>query len=428
MCDKMTKDNFFLINARITFKNIPLHKLIHYTFKDVAIARESFMKITGVSECVIIQTASRVEAYIVMNRPKGDIPDGRRIDGQNLVVNKIQETWIANSELEQWDIEHFDQTFEVYVNTDVYKHLLRLATGLDSVVVGKQEIYDEITKSIESAKQSKSSGKLLNKLFDSALRIAKNIRNSSKIGENVLSIGDIAVKMADENAGIDGKKKVLLVGTGEAAGMVAKTMNRKGYAFEVTSQQIERSTDFSKILGGTPVEFSDVLASFDKYSIIIVATTADYFIFTFENIKRVMKDYKKGMLIVDISEPRAIEETVTKVPGIKLLFRDQISEMDDEKLMEALKSKVSTVEGLIEKEVPILEATMQNIKPKPVVKDVSASIDSIRKKELKKALKKLGLKDKKRIQIIEELTKSVAENIISVPTTVQTNSPEKESK
>jgi len=424
----MTKDNFFLINARITFKNIPLHKLIHYTFKDVAIARESFMKITGVSECVIIQTASRVEAYIVMNRPKGDIPDGRRIDGQNLVVNKIQETWIANSELEQWDIEHFDQTFEVYVNTDVYKHLLRLATGLDSVVVGKQEIYDEITKSIESAKQSKSSGKLLNKLFDSALRIAKNIRNSSKIGENVLSIGDIAVKMADENAGIDGKKKVLLVGTGEAAGMVAKTMNRKGYAFEVTSQQIERSTDFSKILGGTPVEFSDVLASFDKYSIIIVATTADYFIFTFENIKRVMKDYKKGMLIVDISEPRAIEETVTKVPGIKLLFRDQISEMDDEKLMEALKSKVSTVEGLIEKEVPILEATMQNIKPKPVVKDVSASIDSIRKKELKKALKKLGLKDKKRIQIIEELTKSVAENIISVPTTVQTNSPEKESK
>ena len=205
-------------------------------------------------------------------------------------------------------------------------------------------------------------------------------------------------------------------------------MNRKGYAFEVTSQQIERSTDFSKILGGTPVEFSDVLASFDKYSIIIVATTADYFIFTFENIKRVMKDYKKGMLIVDISEPRAIEETVTKVPGIKLLFRDQISEMDDEKLMEALKSKVSTVEGLIEKEVPILEATMQNIKPKPVVKDVSASIDSIRKKELKKALKKLGLKDKKRIQIIEELTKSVAENIISVPTTVQTNSPEKESK
>ena len=175
----MAKDNFVLINARITFKNIPLHKLIHYTFKDVSIARESFMKIKDVSECVIIQTASRVEAYIVMNRPKGDIPDGRRIDGRNLVINKIQETWIQNAELEQWDIEHFDQTFEVYVNTDVYTHLLRLASGLDSVVVGKQEIYDEITKSVEIAKQSKASGKVLNKLFDNALRIAKNIRKTS---------------------------------------------------------------------------------------------------------------------------------------------------------------------------------------------------------------------------------------------------------
>ena len=424
----MAKDNFVLINARITFKNIPLHKLIHYTFKDVSIARESFMKIKDVSECVIIQTASRVEAYIVMNRPKGDIPDGRRIDGRNLVINKIQETWIQNAELEQSDIEHFDQTFEVYVNTDVYTHLLRLASGLDSVVVGKQEIYDEITKSVEIAKQSKASGKVLNKLFDNALRIAKNIRKTSKIDENVLSYGDIAVKMAEENAGIDGKKKVLLIGTGEAAGMVAKTMQRKGYAFDITSQKIERSTDFSRILAGTPVEFSDVLAGFDKYSIIIVATTADYFIITYEIIKRAMKDYKKGMLILDISDPRAIEETVTKIPGVKLLFRDQITEMDDEKLMEALQKKVSSVEELIEKEVPIFEATMTNIQPEPIVKDIAASVDSIREKELQKALAKLGLKDKKRIQIIEELTKSVAESIVSVPTKMQNNTPENESK
>ena len=260
------------------------------------------------------------------------------------------------------------------------------------------------------------------------MRIAKNIRKTSKIDENVLSYGDIAVKMAEENAGIDRKKKVLLIGTGEAAGMVAKTMQRKGYAFDITSQKIERSTDFSRILAGTPVEFSDVLAGFDKYSIIIVATTADYFIITYEIIKRAMKDYKKGMLILDISDPRAIEETVTKIPGVKLLFRDQITEMDDEKLMEALQKKVSSVEELIEKEAPIFEATMTNIQPEPIVKDIAASVDSIREKELQKALAKLGLKDKKRIQIIEELTKSVAESIVSVPTKMQNNTPENESK
>ena len=420
----MAEKNFVLINARITFKNVPLHKLAHFAFKDVNVARESFMKIKDVSECVIIQTASRVEAYIVMNRPKGDIPDGRRLDGQNLVINKIQETWVANSELEQWDIEHFDQTFEVYINTDVYEHLLRLACGLDSLVVGKEEILNEIKDSSQTARSIKHSGKILNKLFDSAIRIATTIRNSSKVSENTLSMGDVAVKMAEENAGIDGKKKVLLIGTGEIAGMVAKTMNKKGYAFDVTSQLIERATDFSKILGGSPVDFLDVLAGFDKYSIIIVAATADYFIITFEKIKRVMKNYKKGMLILDISDPRAIEETVTKIPGIKLLFRDQITEMDDEKLMEALKTKVSSVEALIEKEVPILEAAMKNLAPEPTVKDVIASVDSIRERELQKALSQLGLKDKKRIKIIEDLTKSVADSIISVPT----QAPEQESK
>jgi len=420
----MVEENFVLINARITFKNIPLHKLAHFAFKDVSVARESFMKIKDVSECVIIQTASRVEAYIVMNRPKGDIPDGRRLDGQNLVINKIQETWVANSELEQWDIEHFDQTFEVYINTNVYEHLLRLACGLDSLVVGKEEILNEIKESIQTARSTKHSGKILNKLFDSTIRIVTTIRNSSKISENTLSIGDVAVKMAEENAGIDGKKKVLLIGTGETAGMVAKTMNKKGYAFDVTSQLIERATNFSKILGGNAVAFLDVLAGFDKYSIIIVASTADYFIITFDKIKRVMKNYKKGMLILDISDPRAIEETVTKVHGIKLLFRDQITEMDDEKLMEALKTKVSSVEALIEKEVPILEAAMKNLAPEPTVKDVIASVDSIRERELQKALSQLGLKDKKRIKIIEDLTKSVADSIISVPT----QAPEQESK
>ena len=423
----MAKDNFVIINARVTFKNIPMHKLAHFAFKDVNVARESFMKIKDVSECVVIQTASRVEAFIVMNRPKGDIPDGRRIDGKNLVVNKIQETWIANAELEQWDIEHFDQTFEVYAGIDVIEHLLRLASGLDSVVVGKEEILNEVKESSYAARLAKHSGKILNKLFDGTIRIAINIRNSSKIGENVLSIGDIAVKLAEENAGIDGKKKVLVIGTGEIAGMVAKNMNRKGYAFDVTSQKLERATGFSKILGGNPVEFSDVLSGFNKYSIVIVSTTADYFIITFDNIKRVMKDYKKGMLILDISDPRAIEETVTKIHGIKLLFRDQIAEMDDEKLMEALKKKVSTVEGLIEKEVPILDAAMKNLEPEIVIKDVIASVDSIREKELKKALTKLGLKDKKRIKIIEDLTKSVAESIVSVPTQIPNKTPEAES-
>ena len=159
----MSEINFDIINARVTFKNIPLHTLSRFRFKDLKIACETFKKIPGVGECIIIQTSSRVEIFTVSNLETGDTPDGRRIEGKSLVLNKIKETWQSLSELEQIDIDHFDQTLEVYKSTDVYLHLLRLACGLDSVVVGKEELLNEIQASLSHAKQINVSGSILNK-------------------------------------------------------------------------------------------------------------------------------------------------------------------------------------------------------------------------------------------------------------------------
>ncbi len=326
----MSEINFDIINARVTFKNVPLYALSRFAFKDVALACETFKKIPGVAECIIIQTASRIEIFTVSNLETGDTPDGRRIEGKGLVLNKIKETWESLSELEQIDIDHFDQTLEVYKGTDVYLNLLRLACGLDSVVVGKEEILNEIKTSFSNAKNINVSGKILNKLFENIIRIATRIRDTTGINKNVLSLGDIAVKIVDEKAGLDAKKRILLIGTGESAAMVAKTLNKKGFAFDVTSKTIERSTGFSKILGGKPITFEEVLAGFDKYDIIFVATTSDYFLITFDRIKLVMEEKKKGTLILDLSDPRTVDEGITALPGIKLLFRDQIAEIYEE--------------------------------------------------------------------------------------------------
>ncbi|MBM2819945.1 MAG: glutamyl-tRNA reductase [Nitrosarchaeum sp.] len=313
----MSEINFDIINARVTFKNVPLYALSRFAFKDVAIACETFKKIPGVAECIIIQTASRIEIFTVSNLETGDTPDGRRTEGKALVLNKIKETWKSLSGLEQIDIDHFDQTLEVYKGTDVYLSLLRLACGLDSVVVGKEEILNEIKTSLSNAKNINMSGKILNKLFESIIRIATRIRETTGIGKNVLSLGDIVVKIVDEKAGLDAKKRILLIGTGEPAAMVAKTLNKKGLAFDVTSKTIERSTGFSQILGGKPVTFEEVLAGLDKYDIVFVATTSDYFLITFERIKLVMEEKKKGTLILELSEPRTVDEGITALPGIK---------------------------------------------------------------------------------------------------------------
>jgi len=410
----MSKNDFNIVNVRVTFKNLPIHKLERFAFKDITAACESFKKISGVSECVIVQTHSRVEIFTVNNLEKGEVPDARRSEGKNLVINKIKETWISLTQLEQYDLDHLDQILEVYMDTDVYLHLLRLASGLESIVVGDEKILDDIKASISDTKLTKVSGRILNKLFDSVIRIATRIRDSTGISKGIISIGYTAVKTAEEYGGLDGKKHVLLIGTGETATMVAKSLNKKGYAFDISSMTIERATGFSKILGGKPIKFEDVLAGFDKFDIIFVATTADYFIITYDKIRIVVGNKKKGTMILDISDPRAVDENVSTLPGTKLMFRDQIVEAEERDLL-ARKDIVRTVEKMISKEVPILEATINRLEPEPLVKDVFASVDSLRRRELEKALEMLGETDEKKIKILDELTKAVVENIVSIP-------------
>ncbi len=423
----MSKSNYDIINARVTFKNIPIHKIERFSFKDLKVACETFKKISNVSECVIIQNPFRVEILMVVNLETGDAPDVRRPEGKILTINRIEETWKSLTELTQYDLDHFDQTLEVYKNNDAYLHLLRLATGLESIVVGRSEIIDEIKKAISLAKEAKVSGKVLDKLFDNLIRIANRIREDTGISKGTISIGNVAVNTVAEKAGIDAKKKILLVGTGEAAAMVAMELSQKGGTFDITSLTIERSTGFSKNLGGTPVEFEDVLTGFDKYDIVIVATTADYFLINFDILKMPMQNKKNGTLILDVSDPRAVDEKVSTFPMTKLLFRDQIAEMYEEDVV-ARKGKVPAVEEMISKEVPIIAATMTRVEAEPVSKDVAGSVDSLRKKELEKALEQLGETDKSKIKIIEELTKNVVEKIISVPTNNSKKAPEQETQ
>jgi glutamyl-tRNA reductase len=356
----------------------------------------TFKKNSSVSECVIIQTCNRIELFATS-------------DNHN--VDEIKRTWASLTGLEE---NAFRDTLEVCENKDAYEHLLKLTSGLESLVVGEEQILGQIKESISAARKANASGKRLNKLFERSIRIGTRIRNSTGIGSGGISLGSMAVKLAEENVDDIKSKHVLLIGTGEAATLVAKSLKKRGYAFNVTSRTLERSVGFSQTLGGKPIKFEDVLSGFSNYEIIFVATTAPYFLVSFDRMKDAMKNKKPGMMILDLSNPRTVDEKVATIPGIKLMNIDQIAEMVD-KNMKKRREKVSTVENIISEEVPIIEATMKRLDAEPLVKDVFTNADSMRIKELQKALQMLGETDEKRIKIIDELTKAVVESIVSTP-------------
>jgi len=385
-----------IINARITFKKSPIHVLEKFAFKDMPNACLTFKKNSSVSECVIIQTCNRIELFAASDNPN---------------IDKIKSTWASLTGQEE---DVFRDTLEVCENKDAYEHLLKLTSGLESLVVGEEQILGQIKESISVARQTRASGKRLNKLFDRSIRIGTRIRNSTGIGRGGISLGSMAVKLAEENVDDIKSKHVLLIGTGEAATMVAKSLKKRGYAFNVTSRTVERSIGFSQTLGGNPIKFEEVLSGFSNYEIIFVATTAPYFLVTFDKMKDAMKNKKSGAMILDLSNPRTVDEKVATIPGIKLMNIDQIAEMID-KNMKKRKDKVSTVENIISEEVPVIEATMKRLDAEPLVKDVFTNANSMRIKELQKALQMLGETDEKRIKIIDELTKAVVESIVSTP-------------
>jgi len=385
-----------IINARVTFRKSPIHVLEKFAFKDMPNACLTFKKNSSVSECVIIQTCNRIELFATS-------------DNHN--VDEIKNTWASLTGLKD---NAFRDTLEVCDNRDAYEHLLKLTSGLESLVVGEEQILGQIKESISAARKANASGKRLNKLFERSIRIGTRIRNSTGIGRGGISLGSMAVKLAEENVDDIKSKHVLLIGTGEAATMVAKSLKKRGYAFNVTSRTVERSIGFSQTLGGNPIKFEEVLSGFSNYEIIFVATTAPYFLVTFDKMKDAMKNKKSGVMILDLSNPLTVDEKVATIPGIKLMNIDQIAEMID-KNMKKRKDKVSTVENIISEEVPVIEATMKRLDAEPLVKDVFTNADSMRIKELQKALQMLGETDEKRIKIIDELTKAVVESIVSTP-------------
>ena len=385
-----------IINARVTFRKSPIHVLERFSFPDVSEAYSSFKKHAHLRECVILQTCNRIEIFATGNEKDFD---------------QIKKTWASIAGLEE---NVFTDNCEISVNTDVYDHLLKLTSGLDSMVIGEEQILGQIKNSITFARKTKTSGEHLNTLFDKAIRVGTRVRNSTGISKGSISIGSMAVKLAEENVDEMKLKLILLIGTGEAAALVAKSLNRRGYGFSISSRTLERSTSFSKTVGGNPVDFNEILNDFGKYDIVFVATTAPYFLVTHKRIKEALNQKNHGMMILDLSNPRTVDEKVAELSGIKLMNIDQIAEIVEKNMRSRIGQK-NSAEEIIKEELPVLEASMKRLEAEPIVKDVFKNIDSLRVKELQKALNMLGDLDDDKKKIIDELTKAIVESIVTTP-------------
>ncbi|MDE1843185.1 MAG: glutamyl-tRNA reductase, partial [Thaumarchaeota archaeon] len=335
----MTSD---VVNARVTFRKSPIHMLERFTFPDLDSAYESFLKHSGLQECVILQTCNRVELFGCAN---------------NTDLDKIKKTWASVAGLEE---NTFKENLEISCGTDAYTHLLKLTSGLDSLVIGEEQILGQVKDSITTARELKASGDNLNTLFDKAIKIGTRVRNATGISKGSISVGSMAVNLAEQNVDDLKSKRILLIGTGEAASLVAKSLKKRDIEFLVTSRTFERSKAFAETAGGKPLQFEQAISDFKSIDVLFVATVAPYFLVTHDRVKEAMQSRKDGMLIMDLSNPRTVDDKVSTISKITVMNMDQIAEMV-EKNMKNRMGVVSAAENIINEEIPVVEAAMKRL-------------------------------------------------------------------
>ncbi|HEY7508230.1 MAG TPA: glutamyl-tRNA reductase, partial [Nitrososphaera sp.] len=251
-----THDHFALpvqvINARVTYKNAPIHLLEKFTFKDIESAHKAFIS-AGVDECVILQTCNRVEVFAA---------------AKSADEIKLLNQWAEAAGIEEKDLG----SVEVSTGKDAVLHLMRLASGLDSLVMGEDQILGQVRRAFEYSRSNRYASANLAMIFDRALKVGGRVRTATGINKGNVSIASVAASLADEYFDDLKTKKVMLIGSGEAASLVAKVLKNRSVEFMITSRTYERARSFSETVAGKPIPFDTALDMFSELDLIFVAT------------------------------------------------------------------------------------------------------------------------------------------------------------
>jgi glutamyl-tRNA reductase len=386
-----------VINARVTYRNAPIHLLERFTFKDLDSSYKTFLEKAGLKECVIIQTCNRVEVFAA----------SKHLDEQKLLEEWGSTVGLSNKE--------FTNIVEIDKDKDVVLHLLKLASGLDSLVVGEDQVLGQIKRAFEFSRKNRYVGPNLSVIFDRALKVGSRIRTSTALNKGSVSIGSIAVNLAERYFDNLKNRRVMLIGSGEGASLIAKSLKQRNVKFMITSRTFERARSFADTVAGNPIPFENAVENFGHVDLIFVSTTAPYYLITHDRIEKAMGSREEGMMIFDLSNPRTVEEKVAIIKKVKLINMDQIAEIV-EKNIRARKSEIQSAEKIIDDEINSVDTILKRKKAEPIVVSVFKNVDIIRDRELKKALSMLGKKiGPEESKTIEQLSHAIVEGILSTP-------------
>lgn len=367
--------NILVVGLNHKSASVETREKLAFSPSKIPQALELFRKRFPMSEVVILSTCNRVELYACF--PLGYLTT-------EAVLRFL-------SEFHGLETEKFKEHMYEYQGPEGVSHLFHVAASLDSMVVGESQIVGQVKEAYMTASSCGATGKVLNQLFQQALNVAKEVHTHSNIARGKVSISSVAVEFAEKIFQDFSDKTVLIIGAGEMAELVLKSLVEQGTrTVMVSNRSFDRAVDLAEEYGGKAVRFDSLAEELSKADIVISSTSAPHYVLHPEHVREAMRRRKGSpMFLIDIAVPRDINPEVSRIDNVYLYniddLQDVVSQNLDERAREMKKCK-----AMVELEVEHFMAWLEEMKIGPAIVSLREHFHTVGKEELERLRPKLG--------------------------------------
>lgn len=392
--------NIILIGLNHKTAPVALRECLAFDGDDSEQAIRELHDLPEISEVMLLSTCNRVEVVLSAEDPEA-------------AVHSVKQFLLDSRDVPQ---DQIDEAVYVHHNDEAIRHLFRVASSLDSMVVGEPQILGQVKTAYHEATRCSTSGVILNRLLHRTFFVAKRVRSETGIGDHAVSISYAAIELARKIFGDLTGKKVLLIGAGEMAELAVEHLIRHHAGdIYVANRTFERGVDLADRFQGTAIRFEEIVSTLSEVDIVISSTGAPEYVVTRPEVKSVMKRRRnRPVFFIDIAVPRDIDPEINRINNIYVYDIDDLNGIVDENIEDRRKEAVKG-ERIIDEAVIKFHQWMDSLDVVPTIKELRQKITDIVQSEIDRTLNGTELSDAERAAV-GRMIPSLVNKILHHPT------------
>jgi glutamyl-tRNA reductase len=368
----------------------------------IGAALRKLVEAPSVREGAILSTCNRVEVCVLADEPWKGTADVKAFLSAHHAI----------------PLEKIDPHLFHYTDDDAVRHLFRVSSSLDSMVLGEPQILGQVKDAYGYASENRSLGPVLDKFYTKAFSVAKRVRTETKVASSAVSVSYAGVELAKKIFGTLEGKTVLLIGAGEMCELAARhLLNAGAKGIMVTNRTFERAVKLAEEFDGAAVRYEELLTHLKRADIVISSTGAPHFILLRKDVEEVIRIRRnRPMFFVDMAVPRDIDPDINDIDNVYVYDIDDLNNVIETNLEERQR-EAGRAEEIVLAEVKGFRRWLDAQQVTPTIVALRRKADEVRRAEVSKALSALGDPDPKVRKVLEALASSVANKILHAPMT-----------